>query len=401
MEHAQLHQQQHSHAEPPTNQPSQPSSAVSFPPRLYVIGGFEFECPQRYTVERVIGRGAYGVVCAAIDHVNREMVAIKRINGVTTDRTDCKRTLREMLLLRHFNHEHIVTLKDVYLPMRDPPNFQEVYFVTDLMEFDLHQLIASNQSISPDHTQYLTYQLLKGLKYIHSAGVLHRDLKPSNILLTQECDLKICDFGLARDAPRSPYSQDRMTAYVATRWYRAPEIMLGGRYSSAVDVWSVGCILAEIVLRRPLFPGNTYQEQLLKVAQTIGPPPQDMVHLFSSVGAQLFVERYLKHLPVRNVRHLFPHVCEDLRDLLARMLEYDPRKRITVQQSFQHPYLVALHDDADEPICETQFRICLDQEQMTTLKQMIWQEAEMYRIRRDQQDTAAGLVPNLQTQSQT
>ncbi|PXF45005.1 Mitogen-activated protein kinase-like [Gracilariopsis chorda] len=141
-----------------------------------------------------------------------------------------------MLLLRHFTHEHIISLKDVYTPAVNMHNFQEVYFVTDLMEFDLHQLISSNQPISADHTRYLTYQLLNGLKYIHSAGVLHRDLKPSNILLTQECQLKICDLGLARDAPRTPYTQNRITSYTATRWYRAPEIMFGAPYTSAVDV---------------------------------------------------------------------------------------------------------------------------------------------------------------------
>ncbi|CAN8065896.1 unnamed protein product [Agarophyton chilense] len=363
------------------------------PLRLYYIAGFEFECPQRYTVDRVIGRGAYGMVCAAIDHVRREMVAIKRINGVTHDVTDCKRTLREMLLLRHFGDEHIVTLKDVYLPTRDLPNFQEVYFVTDLMEFDLHQLITSNQPISADHTKYLAYQLLQGLKYIHSAGVLHRDLKPSNILLDQRCQLKICDFGLARDAPRNEAMQDQMTAYVATRWYRAPEILLGGRYSEAVDVWSVGCILAEIVLRRPLFPGTTCHQQMITVAHTIGPPPQSMVLDLCTRPAQVFVDKYLRHLPTRNVRDLFPHAPDALRDILALMLEYDPRKRITVLQAFQHPYLLALHDVADEPICERKFSGNLDSFALPHLAQMIWRESELYRARREAEDREAQLDP--------
>ncbi|KAI0563537.1 mitogen-activated protein kinase 7 [Gracilaria domingensis] len=298
-----------------------------------------------------------------------------------------------MLLLRHFNHEHIVTLKDVYLPTRDPSDFQEVYFVTDLMEFDLHQLIASNQAISADHTQYLTYQLLSGLKYIHSAGVIHRDLKPSNILLTQQCQLKICDFGLARDAPRTEETQERMTAYVATRWYRAPEILLGGRYSEAVDVWSVGCILAEIVLRRPLFPGTTFQEQLVRVAQTIGPPPESMVFDLCSPHARLFVERHLKHLPQRNVRDLFPHVPQPLRDILALMLEYDPRKRITVLQAFQHPYLIALHDEDDEPTCERTFSGNLDRFPLRDLAHMIWRESELYRARREAEDKSVDFDP--------
>ncbi|PXF45002.1 Extracellular signal-regulated kinase 1 [Gracilariopsis chorda] len=282
------------------------------------------------------------MVCAAFDHVNQQQVAIKRINGVTQEETDCRRTLREMLLLRHFTHEHIISLKDVYTPAVNMHNFQEVYFVTDLMEFDLHQLISSNQPISADHTRYLTYQLLNGLKYIHSAGVLHRDLKPSNILLTQECQLKICDLGLARDAPRTPYTQNRISSYTATRWYRAPEIMFGAPYTSAVDVWSVGCIVAEILLRRPIFPGRTYEEQLVKVAQTLGPPPPDLLKSLAPPAARKFAQSRLSHFPKRDVRNLFPYAPQALCDLLARMFEYDPSKRITVVDALTHPYLVAV-----------------------------------------------------------
>lgn len=130
-------------------------------------------------------------------------------------------------------------------------DFEDVYIVSELMDTDLHQIISSGQNLSDDHCQYFMYQILRGLKYIHSAQVLHRDLKPSNILVNENCDLKICDFGLAR------ITDIEMTGYVSTRYYRAPEIMLTWQhYDKAVDIWSVGCIFAEMLIGQPLFPGK-------------------------------------------------------------------------------------------------------------------------------------------------
>src|SRR4051794_30619629 len=124
------------------------------------------------------------------------------------------------------------------------------------METDMHRVIRT-QDLSDDHCQYFIYQTLRALKAMHSANVLHRDLKPSNLLLNANCDLKVCDFGLARSAASTEDNSGFMTEYVATRWYRAPEIMLTFKeYTKAIDVWSVGCILAEMLSGKPLFPGK-------------------------------------------------------------------------------------------------------------------------------------------------
>lgn len=126
----------------------------------------------------------------------------------------------------------------------------------ELMETDMHRVIRT-QDLSDDHCQYFIYQTLRALKAMHSANVLHRDLKPSNLLLNANCDLKVCDFGLARSAASTDDNSGFMTEYVATRWYRAPEIMLTFKeYTKAIDVWSVGCILAEMLSGKPLFPGK-------------------------------------------------------------------------------------------------------------------------------------------------
>jgi len=134
-----------------------------------------------------------------MDNRTGEKVAIKKINKAFEHLTDTKRTLREVKILRHFNHENVIRIRDI-LPPVAPDKFEDVYIVSELMDTDLHQIICSPQPLTDDHCQYFLYQILRALKYIHSAHVLHRDLKPSNLLLNGNCDLKVCDFGLARVA---------------------------------------------------------------------------------------------------------------------------------------------------------------------------------------------------------
>ncbi len=187
----------------------------------FLVCGQLFEVDAKYKPIKPIGKGAYGVVCSASNSLTSERLAIKKISNAFENVVDAKRMLREIKLLRHLQHENIIKIRDI-LP---PPNrevFKDMYILYELMDTDLHQIIRSSQPLSDEHCQYFIYQLLRGLKYIHSANVLHRDLKPSNLLLTANCDLKICDFGLARTNSEKEY----MTEYVVTRWYRAPELLL-------------------------------------------------------------------------------------------------------------------------------------------------------------------------------
>ncbi len=224
----------------------------------------KFEVDARYTVVETIGNGAYGVVCSAIDKKTNCKVAIKKISGAFDVPAIAKRTLRELKILKHFKHENIINIKEILRPPDDVKLFQDVYVVLDLMESDLHHIIHSKQMLSNEHIKYFLYQLLRGLKCIHSANVIHRDLKPSNLLVNHDCELKIGDFGMARSLLSSPNEQKRyMTEYVATRWYRAPELMLSmHQFTPGIDIWSVGCIFAEMLGRRPFFPGANYLNQL-------------------------------------------------------------------------------------------------------------------------------------------
>lgn len=164
----------------------------------FKASGSQFEVYSKYSLIRPVGHGAYGVVISAMNEESKTKVAIKKIPKAFNDVIDAKRILREIKLMKRFDHENIIRIIDLMPPPVTTEEFEDIYIVQDLMETDLHRIIYSRQPLSIDHIQYFIYQLLRGLKYIHSANVLHRDLKPSNILLNSNCDLKICDFGLAR-----------------------------------------------------------------------------------------------------------------------------------------------------------------------------------------------------------
>ncbi|KAL2328675.1 hypothetical protein Fmac_022102 [Flemingia macrophylla] len=253
----------------------------------------------------------------------------------------------------------IIKIKDIIRPA-EREKFDDVYIVYELMDTDLHQIIQSNQALTDEHCQYFLYQLLRGLKYIHSANVLHRDLKPSNLLLNANCDLKICDFGLARTTSET----DFMTEYVVTRWYRAPELLLNcSEYTAAIDIWSVGCILMEIIRREPLFP-------------VTGSPNDSDLGFLRSDNAKKYVKQ-LPHVEKQSFAERFPDISPLAIDLAEKMLVFDPSKRITVEEALNHPYMASLHEINEEPICPTPFIFDFEQTILNEedIKDLIWRES--------------------------
>ncbi|KMZ58403.1 hypothetical protein ZOSMA_77G00640 [Zostera marina] len=339
----------------------------------YNVCGNLFELSSKYVPPiRLIGSGAYGIVCAAVNSETQEEVAIKKIRKAFENRIDAKRCLREIKLLRHMNHGNIISIKDIIRPP-GKNEFDDVYVVYELMDTDLNRIIRSPQPLHDDHCQYFLYQLLRGLKYIHSASVLHRDLKPGNLFLNANCDLKIGDFGLARTNSET----DFMTEYVVTRWYRAPELLLNcSEYTAAIDIWSVGCILGEIVTRSPLFPGKDYVHQLRLVTALIGSPDDSDLGFLRSDNARRYVKQ-LQHYPKQNFSSKFENISSEAVDLMEKMLVFDPNKRITVDEALNHPYLAALHVINDEPICPKVFNFDFEQPSFTeiNIKDMIYQES--------------------------
>ena len=348
------------------------------PKQQYKVKGETFEVDDRYEVKKKIGAGAYGLLCAATDKKENIMVAIKKIKDAFDDAIDCKRTLREVRLLQHFTHENVLNLRDIMLP---PPGqiveWKDIYLVLELMDTDLHYIIHSKQALTDDHIQYFIYQILRGLKAIHSAKVLHRDLKPNNLLVNKNCDLKICDFGLARGVDDSV--AQALTEYVVTRWYRAPELLVENQmYDSGIDIWSVGCILAECLGRKALLPGKDYLQQLRLIIETLGEPSASDLAIIENPQA---VE-YIKALPKKPkvpFGALYPQANPAAIDLLEKMLVFDPSKRISAAQALEHQYLHALHNVNDEPSAPTfDFSYESSETTETDLRKLIWDQLRKY-----------------------
>ncbi|XP_051530914.1 mitogen-activated protein kinase 7-like [Myxocyprinus asiaticus] len=361
-----------------TEGPSQPSDDTSIVTDANTIAAknlallkahsldVKFEVGEEYDIIETIGTGAYGVVSSARRRDNGQQVAIKKIPNAFEVVTNAKRTLRELKILKHFKHDNIIAIKDILQPLVPHSAFKSVYVVLDLMESDLHQIIHSRQPLTPEHTRYFLYQLLRGLKYIHSANVIHRDLKPSNLLVNENCELKIGDFGMARglSAVHTEESRSFMTEYVATRWYRAPELMLSLHYYSlAIDLWSVGCIFGEMLGRRQMFPGKNYVHQLQLILSVLGSPPESII---GSIGSDR-VRSYVRSLPSKApepLSALYPQAEPAALDLLGAMLRFDPRERTSACQALEHPYLAKYHDPDDEPVCVPAFDFEFDRQPM-------------------------------------
>ncbi|XP_073713265.1 mitogen-activated protein kinase 11 isoform X1 [Misgurnus anguillicaudatus] len=301
-----------------------------------------WEVPERYQNLTPVGSGAYGSVCSAYDVRLRQKVAVKKLSRPFQSLIHSRRTYRELRLLKHMKHENVIGLLDVFTPAASLEDFNEVYLVTNLMGADLNNIVKF-QRLSDEHIQFLIYQLLRGLKYIHSAGLIHRDLKPSNVAVNEDCELRILDFGLARQ------TDDEMTGYVATRWYRAPEIMLNWmHYNQTVDIWSVGCIMGELLKGKVLFPGNDYIDQLKRIMEVVGTPTPEVLKKISSEHAQKYIQS-LPYMPQQDLDKIFRGANPLAVDLLKKMLVLDCDGRISASEALCHAYFSQYHDPDDEP----------------------------------------------------
>ncbi|XP_053202530.1 serine/threonine-protein kinase NLK-like [Panonychus citri] len=247
------------------------------------------------------------------------------------------RVYREIKMLLFFKHENVLSALDIL----QPPHidfFQEVYVITELMQSDLHKIIVSSQPLTSDHVKVFLYQILRGLRYLHSANILHRDIKPGNLLVNSNCLLKICDFGLAR--VNETDASKRMTQEVVTQYYRAPELLTGANhYTFGIDIWSVGCIFAELLGRRILFQAKTPLQQLDLITGLLGTPTcEDM--RYACDGAIKYIQgRPYKAPSLSALYTLSPQATHEAVHLLSQMLVFNPDKRISCTNALSHPYL--------------------------------------------------------------
>eukprot|EP00443_Scrippsiella_acuminata_P056670 CAMPEP_0115487216 /NCGR_PEP_ID=MMETSP0271-20121206/60840_1 /TAXON_ID=71861 /ORGANISM="Scrippsiella trochoidea, Strain CCMP3099" /LENGTH=490 /DNA_ID=CAMNT_0002915257 /DNA_START=136 /DNA_END=1604 /DNA_ORIENTATION=+ len=361
--------------------------------------------PARYEFRQMIGTGSYGSVCEAYDRDQGRLVAVKRVRHMFEDLVDCKRILREVAILSRLRHEYVVQMYDVIAP-GSSHSFDELYLVMEICDSDLKKLCRTDVTLTPLHINTLLYNLLVGVKYLHSAGIYHRDLKPANCLVNQDCSVKICDFGLSRaiggeghlpstPPPSSSVSSSsvtggdgdkkamasigrrHLTGHVVTRWYRAPElILLQENYTTAIDLWSVGCIYAELLNmlegvkledRGPLFPGSSCfplspdhkhktdyryhtrgkHDQLSMIFNLLGTPSEEDVAILEREDARRYIRCFLPRegsgLPAK-----FPHAETNSIDILQRLLRFHPEERLTVDEALSHPLLADIRDPQKE-----------------------------------------------------
>lgn len=442
-------------------------------PKLDFSGKFsDWEIGDDYEIIKIIGKGSYGDVAEAIHKPSKRKVAIKRVFRLFDDLVDCKRIVREIFILRSLVHPNIVGLYDIIEP-RDKENFDTLYLVTEYCQSDAKKLIKSATHLQLAHIQLLMYNIMCGLKYMHSAEVIHRDLKPANILLNEDCSVKICDFGLARSVagvettfkawtkPSSASSipssapsgstvkvpeiippkdvkheeikkkeihkqlvrtkdarksmKRELTGHVVTRWYRAPElILLEKDYGAAIDIWSVGCIFAELLSmmkehaptyldRKPLFPGSSCfplspdhkaekkhgfphssTDQLNVIFDIIGTPNEEEKSFVTDAKAL----EYLKTFSVRarvDFGELYPAAGKDAIDLINKMLLFNPYFRTTVDEILAHPFFKSTREASKEVVAKKSVELKFEKEgelDSNRLRQLFIEEINFYKAKK-------------------
>lgn len=291
----------------------------------------------------MIGTGAYGTVFKARDKSTNTIVALKKVRVPLDENGIPMNTLREICLLKQLDsHEHpnIVRLLDICHGQRTDSELI-MYLVFEHVTQDLAQYMSNCNSpygLGTNRIKSMAKELLSGVEFLHTHRIVHRDLKPQNLLVTSSGHIKLADFGLAKT-----YDFDmKLTSVVVTLWYRAPEVLLGLTYATPVDLWSVGCIIAELYSLKPLFAGTSDADQLSQIFRILGKPkmeewPEDKI----SIKYESF---YVKNPSGIGIKRVVPNLCEHAQELIESMLSFTPSNRITAAKALTHPYFT------DEPI---------------------------------------------------
>lgn len=277
---------------------------------------------QKYEILSAIGEGAYGVVLKCRDIEAKTFVAIKKFKESDNDELTKKTTMREVKILKMASHPNIVELIEAFRKKGI------VYLVFEYVENNLLEVLEKSQAgLKINVIRKLMFQLLKGLNYLHSLSIVHRDIKPENLLVSKDYRLKICDFGFAKQY-RGEREED-LTDYVATRWYRPPELLVGGYYGKEIDLWAVACIMCELIDGNPLFPGENELDQLFLIQKSLGSLPPDLHERF--VKNPRFLGMKFPEIQTLDKieKKYFGKICQKGMNLIKGLLKMDPKERMT------------------------------------------------------------------------
>ncbi|XP_030058147.1 cyclin-dependent kinase-like 5 [Microcaecilia unicolor] len=284
----------------------------------------------KFEVLGVVGEGAYGVVLKCRHKETKEIVAIKKFKDSEENEEVKETTLRELKMLRTLKQENIVELKEAFRRRG------KLYLVFEYVEKNMLELLEEMPNgVTPEKVKNYIYQLIKAIHWCHKNDIVHRDIKPENLLISCNDILKLCDFGFARNL--SEGNNANYTEYVATRWYRSPELLLGAPYGKAVDMWSVGCILGELSDGQPLFPGESEIDQLFTIQKVLGPLPSEQMKLFYSNPRFHGLRFPAVNHPQSLERRYLGIINSVLLDLMKNLLKLNPSDRYLTEQSLNHP----------------------------------------------------------------
>lgn len=289
-----------------------------------------------YEIIKVVGSGSFGYVFEAWDHTNNRKVALKRVEKVGTQLS------REYEILFELRDcDHVVKILDFYYSKTDNSKLiQNIVFeyMTDNLENRLQTYMKQKRLFTEYQVKTYIYQILKGLEFFHAKNIAHRDLKPENVLISEDDKLKICDFGSSKILD----ANGKNTPYIVSRYYRAPELILCvTKYTTAIDIWSTGCMLSELITRQPPFEGKSEGDQLFAIFKVLGSPTKEDYDDYGKIvpfDPKIFKE--FKVYPKQDMRDKFYYIqdYDNLMDLYNRMLAYNPSKRITASEALNHPF---------------------------------------------------------------
>jgi len=313
----------------------------------FKVSGITFCVYKRYRIKKVIGRSASGITVSALDTATGNLVAIKKFERLFESGELLLEVCKSLKILHYLRHENIVLLEKVFYT-GSQENFTDVYAVYEYMDTDLQKVITSPQPLTNDHHKYFIYQILRGLKYVHSANISINDLKPFKIYLNRNSDLKLSGFDLA-----TPFNFHSPVEFISNRWYYSPEQLTNSfKNCKKIDIWGLGCVFACLLKRAPLFRGASSLNQIEAILDVLG-TPQNLDFIESSDLRERIIS--LPHYEKQDFKTLIPGVSEDALDLLSKMLVFNPDKRWSVEECLSHSYLSELHFPEDEPTAEEPF----------------------------------------------